>query len=383
MFQSELIRDMQLSPIRAMTREANKRNAVNLGQGICDLPTPMPIQDATKAAIARSESIYSYPEGILPLREAISEKLARDNGITANPEGEIVVTAGSAAAFVSTICGLLNKGDGVLLFEPYYGYHVGALRASGLVPQFVSTTGNEFSFSADTLKDAMDESTRAIVVCTPGNPSGKMFSRQELELVAQVAEEKNLLVITDEIYEYIRYEGREHLSPATIPGLKDRTVTIMGLSKTFAITGWRLGYAVATPELAQRIRLIHDLYYICAPTPLQHGVVAGFRMGDEYFQEIAPFYQTRRDILCGALTTVGLTPIVPQGAYYVLANISRVPGASAQEKCMHLLQQAGVACIPGNAFFSGSSGDELARFCFAKELDVLEQACQRLLTWGT
>src|SRR5688572_1678310 len=245
------------SDIRAMTRACESVGGINLGQGICDLPTPPLVSDGAIRAIAERKSTYSYPEGILELRRAIARKLSRDNGIEADPAREIVVTAGSSAAFACAVHALLDAGDGILLFEPYYGYHLNAAIVSGLEPQFLPLTPPRFELEEAALRAALRPNTRAVVVCTPSNPSGRMFTRRELEILARVAREADLLVITDEIYEYIRYDGREHVAPATVGDLGARTVTIMGLSKTFSITGWRLGYAVAREPMAEAIALVH------------------------------------------------------------------------------------------------------------------------------
>src|SRR5207253_11340177 len=259
------------SEIRRMTRECERVGGINLGQGICDLPTPPLVRDGAIAAIRENRSTYSFAEGARELREAIARKLARDNRLEADPEGEICVTVGASGAYAAAINALLDPGDGLLLLEPYYGYHLNAALVAGLEPQYLALQPPDFTRRESELEGACTERTRAVMVCTPSNPSGKMFTRAELEALARVARRRDLLVLTDEIYEYIRYDGRPHVSPATIPGLRERTVSILGLSKTFSITGWRLGYAVAPAELTRAITLVNDLYYVCAPTPLQLG----------------------------------------------------------------------------------------------------------------
>jgi aminotransferase len=363
------------SDIRRMTRECERVGGLNLGQGICDLPTPPLVRDGAIDAIKERKSTYSFPEGVLELREAIAKKLERDNGISADPMENIVVTVGASGAFATTIMSLLNPGDGILFFEPYYGYHLNAAIVAGYEPQYLTLTPPDFALNEDAIRAAIRPNTKAIVVCTPSNPSGKMFSKEELEGLARVAIEHDLLVITDEIYEYIRYDGRPHISPATIEGLKDRTVTVMGLSKTFSITGWRLGYAVAPTEMARAITLANDLFYVCAPTPLQHGAAKGFAAPQSFFDALQSEYQVKRDKICDALTESGLKPIVPQGAYYVLADISHLGYPSARACAMDLLETSKVACIPGSAFYRGEIGEGLLRFCFAKEDNVLDAAC--------
>ena len=370
------------SDIRRMTRECERVGGINLGQGICDMPTPPLVARGAIEAIEARRSIYSYPEGIRELRDAIAAKLARDNGITADPQSQIVVTVGASGAYAATLHALLDPGDGILLMEPYYGYHLNAAIVAGLEPQFLTLAPPRFTIDPAALRAALRPNTRAIVCCTPSNPSGKMLDRAELELIAEVARENDLLVITDEIYEYIRYDGRAHISPATVPGLAERTVSVMGLSKTFSITGWRLGWAVAPAELARAITLVNDLYFVCAPTPLQYGAAAGFGAPPAFFAELAATYERKRDLICAALDAGGMRPIVPQGAYYVLADVSHLGFATARDAAMNLLETRGVASVPGSAFYRGSAGEGLLRFCFAKEDDVLEEACRRLQSKG-
>lgn len=361
-----------------MTRECERVGGINLGQGICDLPTPPLVRDGAIEAIRARQSTYSYAEGTLELRNAIARKLERKNGIAADPKSEIVVTSGATGAFTCAIHALLDPGDGILILEPYYGYHLNCALVAGLEPHFLTLRGPQFRLIESELRAALRPNTRAVVLCTPSNPCGRMFERAELELLARVAHEKDLLVITDEIYEDIRYDGRAHLSPATVGGLAERTVTILGLSKTFSITGWRLGYAVAKPELAAALTLVNDLYYICAPTPLQHGVAAGFGAPESFFTDLADDYAKKRERMCRALERAGLAPVWPEGAYYVLADVTRLGLASSRDAAMLLLESCKVASVPGSAFFRGAEGERWLRFCFAKEHDVLDEACRRL-----
>ncbi|NUS11456.1 MAG: pyridoxal phosphate-dependent aminotransferase [Streptomyces sp.] len=377
-FVADRLRGLAQSDIRRMSRESDRFGAINLGQGICDLPTPPVVAEAAKAAIDAYRSTYTYPEGNLDLRRAIAEKLARDNGLKADPDGEIVVTLGATGAYTAAVNALLNPGDGILIMEPYYGYHVNAAVVAGLEPQFLTLAPPEFALTEEALRAAVRPNTRAVVVCTPSNPSGRMFGRAELEAVARVARDRDLLVISDEIYEYIRYDGRRHLSPATVGNLWPRSVTIMGMSKTFSITGWRLGYAVAPEPLSRAIALVNDLYYVCAPNPLQHGVLAGLALPPSYFTSMASDYERKRDLLCGALADAGMSPIVPEGAYYVLADVSAWGFGTSRAAAMALLEHGGVASVPGSAFHQGATGEGLLRFCFAKEDAVVEEACRRL-----
>lgn len=361
-----------------MTRECERVDGINLGQGICDLPTPAPVRDGAIAAIRENRSTYSFAEGARELREAIARKLSQDNGLRADPATEICVTVGASGAYTAAIHALLDPGDGILLFEPYYGYHLNAALVAGLVPEFATLTPPDFAVREEALEAAITPRTRAMVVCTPSNPSGKMFSRAELEILSRVARRHDLLLVTDEIYEYIRYDGRPHLSPAAIDGLAGRTVTIMGLSKTFSITGWRLGYTFAPAEMTRAITLVNDLYYVCAPTPLQLGAAKGFDAPRSYFDDLQSGYQRKRDRICAALREARLQPIVPQGAYYVLADCSRLGFGTSREAAMHLLADTRVASVPGSAFYRGAEGERLLRFCFAKDDAVLDEACGRL-----
>ena len=375
---SRRLQGLVQSDIRRMTRECERVRGINLGQGICDLPTPPLVREGAIAAIRENKSTYSFPEGDVGLRKAIAAKLERQNGLRADPASEIVVTVGATGAFACAVHALLDPGDGILLFEPYYGYHLNAAILAGLEPQFLALEAPAFALVESALRAALRPNTRAIVVCTPSNPCGKMFDRGELEILARVARERDLLVITDEIYEHIRYDGRDHVSPATVADLRERTVTIMGLSKTFSITGWRLGYAVAPEPMARAMTLVNDLFYVCAPTPLQHGVAAGFQAPQSFFDALATDYGTKRAMTCDALDAAGMNPVAPQGAYYVLADVAHLGFGSAREAAMAVLERAGVATIPGTAFYTGTGGERFLRVCYAKEDDVLAEACRRL-----
>ena len=381
-FLSKALEGLVQSDIRRMTVECERVGGLNLGQGICDLPTPPIISKAAISAIESQKSTYSYAEGVIDLRQIIAKKLERDNLINADPISEICVTVGATGGFAATIHALLNPGDGILIMEPYYSYHLNIARVAGLDPQFLTLNPPRFSLTEEKLRAAISPNTKAVVCCTPSNPSGKMFDENELKILAKVAHEYDLLLITDEIYEYIRYDGRSHISPATVGELWERTVSIMGLSKTFSITGWRMGYTVAPAYLMKAITLVNDLYYICAPTPLQHGVAAGLNMPTSYYDSLQSSYQTKRDKICTALDGVGMTPIIPQGAYYVLAQIGHLGFDTAHQASMAILEEAGVASVPGSSFFQGEAGEGLIRICFAMDEEVIEEACRRLKEYG-
>jgi aminotransferase len=370
---------IEQAEIRAMSIECEKVEGINLAQGVCDTETPLPLCEAAKVGIDSGVNSYTRFDGLAQLRQAIAQKLREYNGIKADPETEIVVSAGSTGAFYCACLALLDPGDEVILFEPYYGYHLSTLVAVEAVPRYVALRPPEWTFTLEDLKREVTPRTKVIILNTPANPSGKVFLRAELEWIAEVALQHDLFVFTDEIYEYFIYDGRRHLSPASLPELAERTITISGFSKTFSITGWRIGYSISRPQWARIIGHMNDLVYVCAPSPLQYGVALGFkRLDATFFQELSSKYAARRDRLCQALRKAGLSPYVPQGAYYVLADVSRLPGKTSKEKAMYLLAKTRVACVPGEAFFHGSGGTNLVRFCFAKGDEELEKACLRL-----
>ena len=274
---------------------------------------------------------------------------------------------------------LFNPGDEILLFEPFYGYHRNTLLSQRLTPITVLLDAPDWTLDIDRLEGSVTPRTRAIVINTPCNPSGKVFCRPELEAIARVAERYNLFVITDEIYEYFLCGQAKHISFASLPGMTERTITISGFSKTFSITGWRLGYLAADPKWIPAIGYFHDVAYVCAPAPLQHGAAAGLlELPADYYVELAKEYELKRDQLTEALISTGLTPSIPDGAYYILADASRLPGATAKEKARNLLARTGVAAIAGTAFFTEGRGENLLRFCYAKKPKDLAEACQRL-----
>lgn len=362
-----------------MTLECTRVGGINMSQGVCDTPVPEAVQRAAQAAIAEGHNIYTRYDGVPELRRAIAKKLAAQNGLRFTGEGDIVVTSGSSSAFYGACLAVLDPGDEVILFEPYYGYHADTLSAVGAEARYVTLRPPDWTFDAAEVERAVTPRTRAIVVNTPTNPCGKVFSHAEIELLAEIAERHDLFVLTDEIYEHFVYDGRRHLSPAALPRLAPRTITIGGFSKTFSITGWRIGFSAADRVFAERLGFINDLIYICAPAPLQMGVARGLELlGEDFYAHLCADYQNKRDKFCGALDAAKIPPFVPQGAYYVLADMHRLPGKTAKERVMHLLEHAGVASVPGSAFYRGHEGDTLARFCFAKTDADLDEACRRL-----
>jgi aminotransferase len=374
---SSRLQGLVQSDIRRMSRECERVGGINLGQGICDLPTiPELIEGATEA-IAGSKATYSKFEGIDLLRERIARKIEQFNGFRVDPASEIIVTVGSTGGFAAAALATLNAGDEVILFEPYYGYHLNTLKVLGIAPKFVPLQLPDWSIDFDQLRRAFGPKTKGIVVCTPSNPCGKVFTRAELEKIGALCREFGAWAFTDEIYEYIVYDGRRHLSMASIESCREVTITISGFSKTFSITGWRIGYVAAGAKVAQPIGLVNDLFYVCAPTPLQWGVARALEIGEEYYRNLAADYEKKRDMLATALQEAGFKPYVPEGAYYMLAEIP-AEYHDAREAAMTLIENAGVASVPGPSFYGSNRGDRLLRFCFAKDFAALEEACKRI-----
>jgi len=373
---SEISPHVIQSEIRSMTVECDRVGGVNLAQGVCDTEVPPPVMQRAIEAIHEGYNIYTRLDGVAPLREAIARKLKRDNHLTVDPNSEVLVTSGATGGFYAAALALLDPGDEVILFEPFYGYHANTLLALRVKPVAVPLQAGDWELDLDRLRAAITPKTRALLINTPSNPAGKIFSRVELEAVAAVAEEHDLFIFTDEIYEYFVFDGKEHVSPATLPGMAERTISISGLSKTFSITGWRIGYLTADKRWLGPIGYFHDLTYVCAPSPFQYGAAAGLMdLPVDFYTDMAVEYQAKRDMMCSALADAGLTPSVPAGAYYVLADASSLPGATAKEKARTLLRERGVAAVAGTAFFTGGRGENLLRFCFAKRDEDLERAC--------
>ena len=367
------------SEIRAMSAECARVGGINLSQGVCDTPVPPPVVQGAIDAILRGMNTYTPHSGLRQLREAIAAKQLRFTGMDVDPESGIIVSAGATGAMYCSFMALLDPGDEVIVFEPFYGYHLSTLRAVEAVPVFVTLHAPEWSFNPEQLEAVLTAKTRAILVNTPGNPSGKVFSRDELLRIAEFADQHDLFVFTDEMYEHFVFDGLEHCSIATLPGMRERTVTVSGLSKTFSVTGWRIGYAMCDARWASAIGNFNDLVYVCAPAPLQMGVAAGLlALGDDYYLGLSMEYGARRDMFCDALRYAGLRPCIPQGAYYVLADVSSLPGSTSRGKAMHILNTTGVASVPGTAFYHGDGGESMVRFCFAKEEHVLSEACERI-----
>ena len=376
---------LQKSHIRAVSQAVQSVDGINLGQGICDLPTPEPIKARTKAAIDANQSIYSHHAGIEELREHVLAKAQAYNGLPAQSPDEVVVSVGSTGAFVTAALTMLQAGDEVVLFEPFYGYHRNILKLTGATVRYVPLGGPESTFDPEALEAAITPSTKALVVNTPSNPSGKVWTRAELGALLDVMQRHDLVAVTDEIYEYMVYDDAEHVSLGSLPGAYERTVTLSGFSKAYNVTGWRMGYAVGPEPLIEKMGLMNDLLYICAPRPLQHGMLAVFEeLDDDYHADLADSYAERRRLMCETLEAIGFDVPWPQGAYYAFADFAPLQGVrdgfeTDVEAADTLIREARVGSVIGRSFYDDpTDGATKLRFCFGKELPVLRQACQQL-----
>ena len=377
------------SEIRAMSVACSAVSGINMAQGVCDTDVPHPVVQAAVDALRSGHNTYTRLDGIGSLREGIARKFAAYNGLNVDPETQVLVTSGATGALHAALMALLNPGDECLVLEPFYGYHVATLRSLRIKPTVVSLQAPDWSLDFDRLRAAVTDQTRGLILNTPSNPSGKVFTPEELERLADFAIEHDLFVFTDEMYEYFLFDGIRHRSLATLPGMAERTITMSGFSKTFSVTGWRLGYLTADPRWIPAIGYFHDLTYVCAPAPLQHGAAVGLlALPASFYREMAVEYEGKRDRTCAALTEAGLAPSIPQGAYYVLADATRIPGPDSKAKARKLLADTGVAAVAGSAFFATdeagqNKGDHLLRFCFAKKEAELAEACRRLSAYGS
>lgn len=366
--------------LRQITLEVQKVNGVNLGQGVCNLPTPPLVIEAAHHAAKAGINRYTNPRGLESLREALSQKLRHFNGIEADPETNIMVSCGVTGAFEG-VCGtLLDPGDEVVLFEPYYPYHVQALKRYQAVVRYVPLDAPSFAIDFDRLRSALTERTKFVLINTPNNPTGKVFTKQELETIGEAIAPYDCLIVSDEIYEYMTFDGRRHISPASIPSLKGRTITMGGYSKTFAITGWRIGYAVAPDSIATPMTAFLDAVYACPPAPLQEAVAVGIReFGDDFYADMNSKYERKRDRFVTGLAELGLQPIVSEGAYYLVCGFSNAfPSTNSSDFCLKMIRGCGVGAVPSSDFVRDMNSAAWVRFCLANEDDVLEDALQRL-----
>lgn len=375
---SERSSHVEQSHIRSMTKACNALGGINMAQGVCDLEVPSEVIEGAYAAMNEGINIYTPTEGLPRLRNAIAAKMKRFYDVEIASE-QVLVSDGATGAFYTACMALLNPGDEVILFEPYYGYHRSTLTSLGVVPTFVRLEAPEWRLDMDDLEAALTPKTRAMVICNPANPSGKVYTREELEAIGQFAEKHDLIVFADEMYEHFLYGDAVHITALSVPSLRERCIVLSGFSKVFSITGWRLGYAIAPINVIEAMAQLNDLIYVCAPAPLQIGAAVGLeRLGDGYYTELARLHEHKRDLFCDALRDAGLNPSVPNGAYYVMSDVSAVSGNDDFEKAMAILEKTGVASVPGRAFYHDDAGANMVRFCYSKPLEVLEEAAKKI-----
>jgi aminotransferase len=367
------------SVIRGMSIEARKHGAVNLAQGMPDFPAPAEVKAAACRAIDGDINQYAITWGATDLRQAIAEHAGWHLGLAVDPETEITVTCGSTEAMLVALLSLINPGDEVILSQPFYENYWPDCVLTGAMPRFVPVRPPSWKFDFDELAAAFNERTKAIVLCNPNNPTGAVMDRDELEQVAALCRKWDVVAITDEIYEHILFDGRRHLALATIDGMKERSVTIGGMSKTYAVTGWRVGTMIAPANLTHAFRQVHDYVSIGAAAPLQAAGAVAYRLPRSYYDHLAADYQARRDTFCSALTSIGFDLEPPQGAYYVMTDIEAFGATDDIAFAQYLVREIGVATVPGSSFYRDKElGRKFVRFCFCKKDETLALAIERL-----
>lgn len=368
------------SVIREMTRLAMKHDAVNLAQGFPDFAAAPEIKEAARQAIADDDNQYAITWGQKPLRDALVEKFARTQGVTLDPEREITVTCGSTEAMMAVMMAVINPGDEAVIFEPFYENYGPDVILSGARPRFVSLRPPDWTFDRDELAAAFGPRTKAIIVNTPNNPTGKVFTRDELEFIRDLCVRWNAFAITDEIYEHILYDGAQHISMASLDGMRDRAIVVNGMSKTYTVTGWRVGWAIAPPGPTEAIRKVHDFLTVGAAAPLQAAGAVALRMPDSYYTQLAEKYRAKRDLMLGILTDAGFNCIKPKGAYYIMTDISRFDAKDDVTFAKYLIEKIGVAVVPGSSFYNDPAGpgSQQVRFAFCKVDETLRAAGERL-----
>jgi aspartate/methionine/tyrosine aminotransferase len=368
------------SVIREMTRLAQQHGAINLGQGMPDFEAPQEIKDAACKAIQDGFNQYSITWGAPPLRQAIAEKVQSYNGIPCDPDRNVTVCCGATECMMATMLALIDPGDEVVIFQPFYENYGPDAIISGAKPVLVSLRPPDWRFDPDELRRAFSSRTKAIIVTTPNNPTGRVFSREELTLIAELCQKYDAFALTDEIYEYIRFAGKPHVSIASLPGMLQRTITISGLSKTFSVTGWRLGYCIAPPEVSTGIRKAHDFLTVGAPHPLQMAGVAALHLPASYFEKLAIDYQRRRDLFLPYLRQAGFEVYEPEGAYYVMTDVAGLGWDDDTAFVKWLIRDVGVSAVPGSSFYNPKDlGRTKVRFMFAKRDETLHAAGERLV----
>ena len=365
------------SVIRKMTLVANKYNSINLAQGFPEFDPPIEILNRLQEISLTGPHQYSITCGSKNLREAIAKKHEKLTGNTTNPEENVVVTCGGTEAMMASMMAITNPGDKVIIFSPFYENYKADAILSGAEPIFVKLNPPNFDFDINELENAFKQNPKAIILCNPSNPSGKVFTREELQIIADFAEKYDTYVVTDEVYEHIVYKPYVHTYFASLPKMKDRTITTTSLSKTYSITGWRLGYTIANKEITQAIKSVHDFLTVGAAAPLQEAAIVGLNFGDEYYEKLQEKYTHKRDIFLNGLKEIGLDFYSPQGTYFVMVDISKFKRKSDYDFCVELSQKIGVTPVPGSSFFKDDNNDYV-RFHFAKNDDTLIEAINRL-----
>jgi len=367
------------SVIREMTRLAIEHDAVNLAQGFPDFGAPDEIKRAAMDAISADFNQYAITWGAKPFREAIAAKYRKWHGMDYDPEREITVCCGATEGMIAALLAVTNPGDEIVIFEPYYENYGPDALLCGAERKLVRLRPPDWTFDPDELRRAFSSKTKAVILNSPNNPTGKVFTREELQVIANLCHEFDVLAITDEIYEHILYDSASHIPIATLPGMRERSVLVNSMSKTYSVTGWRVGWVLAAPDLTDSIRKVHDFLTVGAAAPLQQAGVLALNLPDSYYQKLAHDYQSRRDMLLGVLEGAGFRCFRPDGAYYIMTDIRDFGFSDDYAFVRHMIDQAGVAAVPGSSFFADShAGNELIRFCFCKKYETLEEARIRL-----
>ncbi len=368
------------SAIREMTRLSLEHGAINLGQGFPDFPAPDVIKEAAIRAIAEDDNQYTVTWGTKAFREAIAAKTARTYpGWEPDPFGEVTVTSGATEGMIAAILGTIDEGDELVVFEPFYESYSPDAQMAGATIRYVTLHEPDWHIDPDELRAAFTSRTRGIIVGSPQNPTGKVFTRDELTLIAELCQEHDVICFADEIYEHIVYDGLRHVPMATIPGMADRTVTLNAMSKTYSVTGWRVGWVIASPALSDGIRRAHDFMTVCAASPLQAAGITALALPVDYYTDLAAAYQAKRDRIVEVLRSVGFAPSVPSGAYYVMADFSSVSDMDDFAFSRRLVEDIGVGAVPGSSFYSRRDlGRTRVRFAFPKRPETLEAAAERL-----
>lgn len=377
---SDRVNQFTESVIREMTRLAYAHGAINMAQGYPDFAAPDDIKEAAVRSIREDHNQYSITWGTREMRTAVSQKVAWHNGLIAEPDTGITLCCGATEAMIAALLAIINPGDEMIIFEPFYENYGPDAIMSGAVRRYITLKEPDWSFDREELASLFNNKTKAIIINTPNNPTGKVYTRDELSFIADLCQKWDVIAVTDEIYEHILYDGTEHISIGSLEGMQDRTITISSLSKTFAVTGWRLGYAVACPRLTDALRKAHDFLTVNAPTPLQIAGVYALGLGKEYYAQLAAEYRERRDFMITALEEAGFRCAIPKGAYYTMADISGFTAFDSDTAmAQYLVKEIGVASVPGSSFYRHAHlGQRRLRFAFCKRPETLEEAARRL-----